>query len=212
LFCQDKDQVSLVISTSASFVSTNVLNATCLSQPSLILNSSNTLTSNLCNYCFDKNPCSITNQVIDDNGMFNDDTYQTALNYSPIPISVGIFYICVDQTQIEMFNQASLCTDTSLLYKTPTFTSTSTSNQSTSTTTTISYSSTPSSSTTTISSSLTAEYVTVKPTPTLSDSNFHLEVGVICIKSDFFSIHQKKDKVYFTLIPLFINYFLILII
>ena len=202
LFCQNKSQVSIVTKTTASFVTTNVLNASCLTQPSLILNSSDTLTFNLCNYCFNKNPCSITSQIIDDNGMFNADTYQVAKNYSPTPISVGIFYICVDSSQIEMLNKPNLCSDITLLFKTSTAASTYTSIF-----TTTSDSST-SVATSTLSSSLNNyDRSTTKPASPVN--NFYLDVGVICLKSNYFSIHQN-NIIYFNLIFLFLNYLILL--
>jgi hypothetical protein len=189
----------------------NVQNTTCLTQPSLILNSSDTLTYNLCNYCFSKQPCVITSQVIDDNDMFNYDTYKVDQFYSPIPVSVGIFYICVDRSQIGTFSQANLCADPNIFSKTSTLISTSTTQSLSIENTTP----TPTNPPTSISkSSSTIKYIdpeTIRPVDTSSRNSVHLEVGVICLKSDTLSIHLGKDFICFNLISLLLTNFLFIL-
>ena len=95
LFCPSSNSIALVFRTSASFLSTGAKRTDCVAQPSLILNASNTITNNLCNYCFSRQPCVLTNSIIDSNNMFASDTYKVSSSYITTPVSIGVFYQCV---------------------------------------------------------------------------------------------------------------------
>ncbi len=95
LFCPSSNSIALVFRTSASFLSAGAKRTDCVAQPSLILNASNTITTNLCNYCFSRQPCVLTNTIIDSNSMFSSDTYRVSSTYITTPVSIGVFYQCV---------------------------------------------------------------------------------------------------------------------
>ena len=142
--------------------------------------------------------------------MFNYDTYKVDQYYSPIPVSVGIFYICVDRSQIGTFSQASLCADPNVFSKTSTLISTSTTQSLSTENTTPIPTNAPASISKSSSTTKYSDSETIRPVDTSSRNNVHLEVGVICLKSDTSSMHREKHFICLNLLSLIFAYLFIL--
>lgn len=107
LYCSDPNQVVYVNVLTASFVLKNV-QTNCYAQSNLILNASTNLVTNICNYCFNKDPCVIDQSILDQNGLFNVPTYNVDSIYNSQPISINILYQCIGKSLMVLKNLTAL--------------------------------------------------------------------------------------------------------
>ena len=96
LYCRNPTQQAIVTRLSASFVPKSQLVFDCITDSTLILNNSNSLSINVCNYCYDQNPCVINSDIIDKNRLFSPETYNAGSMYNGVPINVCIHFNIYD--------------------------------------------------------------------------------------------------------------------
>ena len=95
LFCRNNQQVVLVERLQVSFIARSNPNFNCLIQPSLSLNASSTIVDASCSYCFNTQTCIITSDFLDQNKLFEGNTFQVGNTFYQSPISLRIVYSCI---------------------------------------------------------------------------------------------------------------------